>query len=236
METKTVTIDHTADLKALREGGRTEPSQWHARLSEGRGESVRLEYLSTLAVSAKKDCRPTVTTIADLQRVIGELSGDTIYITTQKDGFTRIAVPKLREALSRILRLSANTAISSVVIFGDALQKKGTGRKTVARKRGLALRAQREFRTVHEHAREAIALATDLSDELRYWRTRTEECTWGVNSCRAIANKFSDSAAAQSAQTEELFVISQGDCARVEEAYRSAKQHQSRVTRVNTGR
>jgi hypothetical protein len=89
---------------------------------------------------------------------------------------------------------------------------------------------------VHEHAREALALTTDLSDELTYWRTRVEECTWGVNSCRAIANRFSDGAAAQSAQTEELFVVSQGDCARVEETYRSAKQHQSRMGRVNTGR
>jgi len=178
----------------------------------------------------------TVTTVADLQRVIGELAGDTAYITTQKDGFA-IAVPKFREALSRIIRLSSNSAISSVITFGDALlQKNPYTRKTVARRRGLALRAQREFRTVHEHAREALALATKLSDELAYWRTRAEECTWGVNECRALARQFTDNAAAQCAQTEELMAVSQGDCARVEEAYRSAKQHQSRVSRVNTGR
>jgi chromosome segregation ATPase len=183
------------------------------------------------------DRRPlvTVATIDDLQRVVGELAGDTAYITTQKDGFA-IAVPKLQDALMRMVRVSADAAISSVVGFGDALLKPYKGRKTVARKRGLALRAQREFRTVHEHTREALALVANLSVEVTYWRERMEDCTRGVNECRAIASRFADAAEAQFAQTQELIAAAQGDCARVEEAYRSAKQNQSRLANVRTGR
>ena len=177
----------------------------------------------------------TVSTITDLQRVIGELAGDTAYITAQKDGFA-IAVPKFQETLVRMVRVSSNAAISSVVGFGDALLKPYTGRKTVARKRGLALRVQREFHTVHEHAREALALATELSVEILYWRTRTEDCTRGLSECRAIAGNFADGAQAQFAQAQELIAAAQGDCVRVEEAYRTAKMHQSRLGRVNTGR
>ncbi|KAF8267011.1 hypothetical protein EI94DRAFT_1802250 [Lactarius quietus] len=211
MEAKTFTVDNTADLMALRERELgAEHNQWQARLSG-------------------------VLTIADLQRVIGELAGDTAYITTQKDGFA-IAVPKFREALLCMVRVSADAAINSVVGFGDALLKAHPGRKTVARKRGLALRAQREFRTVQEHAREALTLVTDLSVEITYWRTRTEGCIRGVSECRAVARTFADGAEAQFAQAQELLVAAQGDCVRVEEAYRTAKKHQSRLGRVNTGR
>lgn len=177
----------------------------------------------------------SVATIADLQRVVGELAGDTAYISTQKDGFA-ITVPKLRDALVRMVRVSADAAISSVVGFGDALLKPHKGRKTVARKRGLALRAQHEFRTVHEHAREALALVADLSVEITYWRERTEDCIRGVTECRAIASRFADGAEAQFAQVQELMTTSQGDCARLEEAYRSAKQQHSRLANVRTGR
>jgi hypothetical protein len=183
------------------------------------------------------DPRPlvTVATIADLQRVVGELAGDTAYITTQKDGFA-IAVPKLRDALMRMVRVSADAAISSVVRFGDALLKPYKGRKTVARKRGLALRAQREFRTVHEHAREALALVANLSVEVTYWRERAEDCTRGVSECRAIAGRFADGAEAQFAQAQELIAAAQGDCAHLEEAYRNAKNQHSRLGNVRTGR
>lgn len=177
----------------------------------------------------------TVTTIADLQRVIGELAGDTAYITAQKDGFA-MTVPKFQETLVRMVRVSSDAAISSVVRFGDALSKPYKSRKTVARKRGLALRAQREFRTVHEHAREAVALATDLRVEISHWRTRTEDCIRGLGECRAIAGRFADGAQAQFAQAQELIPAAQGECLRVEEAYRSTKEHHSRLGRVNTGR
>ncbi|KAI9452386.1 hypothetical protein BJY52DRAFT_936504 [Lactarius psammicola] len=195
-------IDHFADLKALRErlrGERTQHEQWHSRLSGG-----------------------AVSTIADLQRVTGELADDTAQISAQTDGFA-IVVPNFREALVRTIRVSADAAISSVVGLGDSLLQLSTRRTTVARTRGLALRAQREFRTVHEHAREALVLATDLSVEITYWRTRAESCARGVRECRTLAGEFARGAQAQVTQAQERIRAALADCERATQAYRSAE-------------
>lgn len=200
MEVKTVTIDLPADPKVLGERpweGRIQHHQWHALLSRGK-----------------------VSTIADLQLVVGELAGDIAYITTQKDSFA-IAVPKLRDALVRMVCISADAAISSVVRFGDALLVTPcAGRKTVARTRGLALRTQREFRTVHEYAHEALALATDLLVDIAYWRTCAEDCTRGLGECRVIAGASADGAMARFAQAQGLI-------AGAEREYADTKTHYS---------
>ncbi|KAN0136156.1 hypothetical protein V8E53_006016 [Lactarius tabidus] len=204
MEVNTVTIDHPADLKALGERpweGRTQHNQWHALLSGGR-----------------------VSTIADLQQVVGELGSDIAYITRQKDSF-EIAVPKFRDALVRMVRISADAAISSVLRFGDALLVTPyAGRKTVARTRGLALRTQREFRTVHEYAHEALGLATDLGVEIAYWRTCAEDCTRGLGECRAIAGASVDGSHARFAQAQGLIAAAERECADTQKAHDSAKR------------
>ncbi|KAH9037561.1 hypothetical protein EDB84DRAFT_1437400 [Lactarius hengduanensis] len=195
-------IDHFADLKALRErlrGERTQNEQWHARLSGG-----------------------AVSTIADLQRVTGELSNDAAHTSTQTDGFA-IVVPNFREALVRTIRVSADAAISSVVGLGDSLLQLSVGRTTVARTRGLALRAQREFRTVHERAREALVLATDLGVEITYWRTRAESCSRGVRECRVLAGEFARGAEVQVAQAQERIAAALADCERATQTYNSAE-------------
>lgn len=204
-------IDHFADLKALRErlrGERTQHEQWHSRLSGG-----------------------AVSTIADLQRVTGELSDDAAHISAQTDGFA-IVVPNFREALVRTIRVSADGAISSVVGLGDALLQLSAGRTTPARTRGLALRAQREFRTVHAHAREALTLATDLAVEITYWRTRAESCARGVRECRALAGEFARGAEAQATQAQERIAAALADCAHATQAYQSAQGHQRSYKRA----
>ncbi|KAF8266757.1 hypothetical protein EI94DRAFT_1732336, partial [Lactarius quietus] len=198
MDAKADTIDLPADTKALGERpreGRTEDSQWRSRLSGGK-----------------------VSTIADLQQVIRELASDTANITTQKDGFA-LAVPKFRETLVRMVRISADVAISSVVRFGDAFPTPYIGRKSIARTRGLALRVQREFRTVHEYAHEALALATDLDAEITYWGTRAEDCTRGLSECRTIVSTFVNGAETRIAQAQEHITSVQGECARAQELF-----------------
>ncbi|KAI9434775.1 hypothetical protein H4582DRAFT_743152 [Lactarius indigo] len=204
-------IDHFADLKALRErlrGERTQHDQWHARLNGG-----------------------AVSTIADLQRVTGELANDTAHISAQTNGFA-IVVPNFREALVRTIRVSADAAISSVVGLGDSLLQLSVGRTTVARTRGLALRAQREFRTVHERAREALVLATDLGVEITYWRTRAESCARGVRECRVVAGEFARGAEAQVAQAQERIAAALADCDRATQAYNSAEDRKRSYQRA----
>ena len=76
--------------------------------------------------------------------------------------------------------------------------------------------------------REALALATDLSVEITYLRTRTEDCSRDVTRCRAIAGKFGDGAEAQLALVQERIGVSHRDCARAVEAYNTARRHQER--------
>ena len=175
-----------------------------------------------------------VSTIADLQRVTGEFADDAAHISAQTDGFA-IAVPNFREALVRTIRVSADAAISSVVGLGDALLQLSAGSTTVAvaRTRGLALRAQREFRTVHEHAREALALATDLGVEITYWRTRAESCARGVRECRTLAGEFARGAEAQVAQAQERIATALADCAHAEQAYQSAQDRKRSYRRAS---
>ncbi|KAF8267014.1 hypothetical protein EI94DRAFT_86218 [Lactarius quietus] len=204
-------VDHFADLRALRErlrGERTQHEQWHTRLSGGR-----------------------VSTIADLQRVTGELADDAAHISTQTDGFA-ISVPNFREALVRTIRVSADAAISSVVGLGDSLLQLSVGRSTVARTRGLALRAQREFRTVHEHAREALTLATDLGVEITYWRTRAESCARGVRECRVLAGEFARGAEAQVTQAQERIAAALADSERATQAHQSAQDRKRSYKRA----
>lgn len=73
-----------------------------------------------------------------------ELAIITADISAQTDGFTK-AVPKFREALACTVRVSADTAISSVRKFGYSLVQFSAGSMTAARTRGYALRAQRKF-------------------------------------------------------------------------------------------
>ncbi len=123
----------------------------------------------------------------------------------------------------RTIRVSADAAISSVVGLGDSLLQISAGCTTVARTRGLALRAQREFRTVHEHAREALVLATDLGVEITYWRTRAESCARGVRECRVLAGEFARGAEAQVTQAQERISAALADCERATQAYQSAE-------------
>ncbi|KAF8266760.1 hypothetical protein EI94DRAFT_1786775 [Lactarius quietus] len=210
---KMITVDHFADLKALRERleeGRAQHNQWHSRLSKG-----------------------IVSTIADLQRVTSELAGDTSRISAQADSFAA-AVPKFREALLHSVRASADSAISSVVVFGDALLQLSAGHTTVAHTRRLALRTQHEFHTVHEHTRKALALATDLGVEITYWRTHTEVCAHGVNECHALAGRFAEGAEAQLALVQERISVSQRDSSQAVEAYNSARRHRERCEDART--
>jgi hypothetical protein len=166
--------------------------------------------------------------------VTGELADDATHISAQTDGFA-ITVPNFREALVRTIRVSADAAISSVVGLGDSLLRLSAERSTVARTRGLALRAQREFRTVHEQAREALTLATDLGVEITYWRTRAESCARGVRDCRTLAGEFARGAEAQVTLTQERIAVALADSERATQAYQSAqdrKQSYRRARRI----
>ncbi|KAF8267009.1 hypothetical protein EI94DRAFT_1802248 [Lactarius quietus] len=203
MDAKVDNIDRAADPKALGERpreGRTEDSQWRARLSGGK-----------------------VSTLADLQQAVRELASDTAHVATQKDTFA-IAVPKFRETLVRMIRISADAAISSVVRFGDALLTPHIGRKTIARTRGLALRVQHEFRTVHEYVHDALALAADLIAEITYWRTRAEDCTRGLSECRTIASTFANGAETRFGQAQGLIAAAQRELTRAQETFHSAQR------------
>lgn len=92
-----------------------------------------------------------------------------------------IAVPKYRDALVRtMVCVSADAAISTVMRFGGApLVTPYAGCNTDA--------CTCEFRTVHEYAREALTLATDLRVEIAHWCTCAEDCTCDLGECRAIA-------------------------------------------------
>jgi hypothetical protein len=164
----------------------------------------------------------SVSTIADFQQVTGELSDDAAHISAQMDGLA-ITVPNIREALARTIRVSADAAISSVVGLGDSLLHLSAGRTTVTRTRGLALRAQRDFHNVHERAREALTLATDLVVEITYWRTRAESCARGVRECRILAGEFSRGAEAQVTQAQERIAAALADSERATQAYQSAQ-------------
>ncbi|KAN0136154.1 hypothetical protein V8E53_006014, partial [Lactarius tabidus] len=164
----------------------------------------------------------------------GVLADDATHISAQTDGFA-ISVPNFREALVRTIRISADAAISSVVGLGDSLLRLSAERSTVARTRGLALRAQREFRTVHEQAREALTLATDLGVEITYWRTRAESCARGVRDCRTLAGEFARGAEAQVTLTQERIAVALADSERATQAYQSAqdrKQSYRRARRI----
>lgn len=161
----------------------------------------------------------------------GELSDDAAHISAQTDGFA-ITVPNFREALVRTIRVSADAAISSVVGLGDSLLHLSAGRTTVARTRGLALRAQREFRTVHEQAREALVLATDLGVEITYWRTRAESCARGVRECRTLAGEFARGAEAQVSQAQERIAAALADSERATQAYQSAQDRKRSYRRA----
>ena len=164
----------------------------------------------------------------------GELANDAAHISTQTSGF-EITVPNFREALARTIRVSADAAISSVVGLGDSLLHLSAGRASVARSRGLALRAQREFRTVHEQAREALELATDLGVEITYWRSRAESCARGVRECRELAGEFARGAEAQVTLARERIATALADSERATQAYQSAqdrKRSHKRARRI----
>jgi hypothetical protein len=163
--------------------------------------------------------------------VTGEFDDDAAHISAQTDGFA-IAIPNFREALVSTIRVSADAAISSVVGLGDALLQLSAGRMTVAYTRGLALRAQREFRTVHEHAREALTLATDLGVEITYWRSRAESCARGVRECRTLTGEFACGAEAQVAQAQERIAAALADCERASQAYQSAQDRKRSYKRA----
>ncbi|KAI9452387.1 hypothetical protein BJY52DRAFT_1293440, partial [Lactarius psammicola] len=110
-----------------------------------------------------------VSTITDLRRVTGELASETAHISARTDDFA-MAVPTFRKALTGTFCVSADAAVSSVVEFGNDLLHLSTGRTTIAHTRGLALRAQREFRTIYKRIRKALVVATDLCVEITYWR------------------------------------------------------------------
>ncbi|KAF8267013.1 hypothetical protein EI94DRAFT_1802252 [Lactarius quietus] len=172
---------------------------------------------------------------ASQARVTSELTGDTSRISAQADSFAA-AVPKFREALLHSVRASADSAISSVVVFGDALLQLSAGHTTVAHTRGLALRTQHEFHTVHEHTRKALALATDLGVEITYWRTHTEVCAHGVNECHTVAGRFAEGAEAQLALIQERISVSRRDSSQAVEAYNSARRHRERCEDAHTVR
>ena len=161
----------------------------------------------------------------------GQLANDAAHISTQTDGLA-ITIPNFREALVRTIRVSADAAISSVVGLGDSLLHLSAGRTTVAHTRGLALRAQRGFHNVHEQAREALELATDLGVEITYWRSRAESCARGVRECRELAGKFARGAKAQVTQAQERIAAALADSERATQAYQSAQDRKRSYRRA----
>ncbi|KAI0250849.1 hypothetical protein BJV78DRAFT_1154801 [Lactifluus subvellereus] len=182
----------TAELRERLRQERTQHEQWHQSLSIG-----------------------AVSTVSDLRRKTGELANEAALISAQTEGFA-VTVPNFRDALKRTIRISADSAILSVVRLGDAVTQLSAHRTTIARTRARW---------------PVLALASDLGVEITSWRSRTESCVRGVEECRTLAGHFSDAAEMQVALSpQERIATASGDCesATVTRTYEESAQDRSR--------
>ncbi|KAI0302874.1 hypothetical protein B0F90DRAFT_1667474 [Multifurca ochricompacta] len=157
-------------------------------------------------------------------------------------GFT-ITVPNFLGALVRTIHVPIENAISSVIRLGDSILKLSENYRhnnhqrtiittMIGTTRALALRSQREFRSIHERTMEALELTSEINVEITYWITLTEIYLRGLQESYhllhllAISHDHSHSFSSFSSQettniqlSEERIYIALQDCENVKKEF-----------------